>query len=824
MAGSCAIVIAIVIAPAASQSQTQASAPGASFRTKRTGLNDGPPRLPDRAAHGPVGEDGLSQDELFVEADTVTQDEDHNILLARGHVQARYKDRTLRADELTYDTETGQVTATGHAQIISADGTVEYADHVDMDDKLRAGAATGFAARQTQNAKVAAASAIRRNADVNELNRAIYSPCSVCTPKGKSIAPTFSIQAEKAVQDKAHRIIVYRNAIIRVKGVPVFWSPVLWTPDPTAKRQSGLLPPRPLQTKRLGLSWTQPYLWVISPSQDIEIRPQVNTNVNPLLDLDYRKRFYSGAVEARAGFTYERNFDNNGSKYGSEAARSYILANGAFDIDNAWRWGFSAEHASDPTLFDRYDLVNIYNEQRGQFQDDTRRLTNQLFAARQDAASYLSISALNFQSLRIYANPKGTIDPRTGRVAQTAESQNGLANVAPMIEARWSPDVSILGGRLRLQANAVLLERNEASVNPYGKITPGDVCYNLTNCSGVSDKRATLSAQWRTAFTTPNGIRISPFLDARGDYYNVSAGIGPTPNGSQTNPATYFPNASIPRGNADLGVDISYPLYRSLGAASLILQPMAELVISPKANLDRRIPNESSLTVNLDETNLLQPDRFPGYDLYQGGARASLGAMASLDWGRGHDAHLFLGRAFNSENDLVFPATAGIRDELSDWIVAGSVNPIKGVSAWTRERFDSKTGSLRRAEASANWNVTWTHGVFRYLLDDTGLLDLIDPSFTYPATQLGRREEAEAAGYVMFTHHWGVVFDATRDVRENIWRRAEAGLLYQDECVRTELVYQRNETNPLGPTSTVLLRLTFAIAGDGNFRDNYDSR
>ena len=83
-----------------------------------------------------------------------------------------------------------------------------------------------------------------------------------------------------------------------------------------------------------------------------------------------------------------------------------------------------------------------------------------------------------------------------------------------------------------------------------------------------------------------------------------------------------------------------------------------------------------------------------------------------------------------------------------------------------------------------------------------GVLDLIDPSYTYPLSPPGRREEAEAAGYIMATRHWGITYDAIRDLRQDIWRRSEAGIIYRDICIDISLVYQRNETNPLGPSST----------------------
>jgi LPS-assembly protein len=812
--------------PAAPPAPAQTPAPDT-----RSGAPLGPPHLPDRNAHGPVGEDRLAADELYVEADAVTRDDAQNLIIARGNVLARYQNHTLRAQELVYNTATGGVTANGHAEIVNPDGTVEYGEHVEMDDKLKAGFVTGFAATQTaptkpgaepQVNKVAAAAAIRRNEDVNELRRVVFTACGICTPQGRPTQPTWSIQAEDAVQDKPRRLIVYRNAVLKVKGVPIFWAPVFWTPDPTAPRQSGLLPPRLLNTQRLGFSWEQPYLWVISPSQDLEFRPQVNTNVAPLLNLWWRKRFYSGEIDARVGYTYERYFDNNGTKFGNDTSHSYVLAGGAFNIDNNWRWGFSGEHSSDPTFFDRYDIQNIY-EHRGLYWDDTRVLSSQLYAVRQDSTSFLSMAAINFQSLVIYdqttADGQPVIDPTTGRVNQSEVAQSALPNVAPLIDARWDPDVDILNGRLRMFGSAVLLDRGRASQNPFAFTTATDPCFMRTSCPGVSDERASVGAEWRSYYTVA-GLRIEPFLDARGDLYGVESGLRPTP-GIYTLPQ--YPNATIGRALGNLGVDLSYPLYRPLGGADLIIEPMAEIVISPKANLDQRIPNEDSQVVTFDETDLFRPDRFPGYDLYEGGARASIGAMATLNWGASHNAQLFLGRAFRSENDLAFPAGSGLRDRTSDWIVYASAQPIDGLNAWTRERFDGQTGALRRAEAAVNWNVSWTHGIARYLNDDTGLLALTDPSFVFPLEPQGRREQAESAGYALATRHWGVTWDAIYDLRNNVWQRSEGGILYRDVCIDVALVYQRNETNPLGPSSTVLLRLNFPMAGTLGFL-NYENR
>ena len=138
----------------------------------------------------------------------------------------------------------------------------------------------------------------------------------------------------------------------------------MWEPDPDVPRKSGFLVPTIGTSSSRGFSWEQPYLQVISPSQDLVISPQFNTKVNPFLNLDWRRRFYSGAIEVRAGYTYEQDFDSNGDKLGNLTSRSYILAKGQFQIDPYWQWGFTAERASDPLIFDKYSVRDPF-EDRG---------------------------------------------------------------------------------------------------------------------------------------------------------------------------------------------------------------------------------------------------------------------------------------------------------------------------------------------------------------------------------------------------------------------------------------------------------------------------
>ncbi len=85
---------------------------------------------------------------------------------------------------------------------------------------------------------------------------------------------------------------------------------------------------------------------------------------------------------------------------GTSTDRSYILGRGAFQIDDKWRWGFTAERTSDDLIFDKYEVGKVY-ESRGPYVADDRRLISQVYAIRQDQRSYLSVAAMTIQGLRL---------------------------------------------------------------------------------------------------------------------------------------------------------------------------------------------------------------------------------------------------------------------------------------------------------------------------------------------------------------------------------------------------------------------------------------
>ena len=750
----------LALCAGAAQAASPAAADGKPVKTCQAGCAPDGPLVPPEVVRAAARDDVLGQDGFYLEADEVVDDQESYRYIARGQVEARYQGRTVRADEVEYRTRTGLVIARGNAQVINADGTIQAADELELDENLSAGVAIGFSTKLGQNIKIAAASAVRRNANVTDLNKAIYTPCPVCSPEGTPKSPTFSIQAERVVQDREKRLIYYRNAVIRVKDIPVFYAPVFFHPDPSAERASGFLVPIVDFGDKRGLSYEQPYYWAISPSQDLTISPLISSKHNPFLNLEYRKRFYSGELQARGGYTFENDFDGNGEQFGEETSRSYILADGEFQLDPNWRFGFTAERTSDDLLFDKYDINSVY-EDRGIYLADSRRLISQLYTIRSGPKSYLSVAALSFQGLRI------------------SDDDGTFPLVAPLVEGRFEPEAKIAGGRLRVRGSGVVLTRDE----------------------GIDSRRATAEADWRRPFTFASGLRLEGIAAIRGDAYS----IGDRPAGDTG-------EESVTRGTATVGVEASYPLIRITERGSVLLEPVVQVLLSPDADDSPEVPNEDSIALTFDETNLYDLNRFPGFDRFEGGQRVNVGGRATWDLGGGREATIFAGRSFRAKEDPQFSANSGLRTKASDYILAGAANPINGVFLNGRARLDSETGEVRRAEANAGVYLSRVQGRIGYLYDDIN-------------TRGFKTHELTAAGQVLFTRNWGVTVSSVYDVEESVFRRRDIGLVYQDECTRLDIVYEREETfnRTLGPSESITVRLSLATLGTAGYQD-YDER
>ena len=691
---------------------------------------------------------------VLLEADEIINDDVAQTITAQGDVQVRYQGRTMRADRLVYNLQTGEIHAIGDVQIALEDGSVTYAEEIEADEAMNVGAARELRSHIGDGGTLAARAAVRHGEGESELRNVIYTSCPICSTGYRP--PTWSLRARRAVQDRETRTISYQGAVLEVAGVPVLYFPFIAHPDPSVERSSGLLPPNIGRNRRLGTFYEQPYYWAISPSQDLTASLRLHGTVNPLLGLQYRKRFWSGDVQFDTTMTQEEEFDSDGDRLGESRFRYSMFGQGAFRINNYWNWGFGVENIYDDEYLRRYDLDGT-GERRGPYIGTDTRLITQLYAIGQGLESYSSIAAVNFQGLR------------------ESDTSDLLPLILPYAEFERVLNDSVFGGQVRLQANTATLARNDDGVGPFVG----------------NDSRLSLSATWRRDMIFGPGMVFSPFAQARGDLFYV-----------ETSADEY---ETVTRGLGMAGAEISWPFMRPGDRFDLIVEPVVMAAWASEDAEDPRIVNEDSLLFELDDSNLFRPNAAPNYDLWEPGGRVSAGVRATARARSGESASVMVGRRWREIDAAGFDDQSNLDGDTADWVAAGQIDLGSGFGAEARMRLDDQSFEVRRIDLGVRGQVGRFSAGARYLsLDESLVADPTSPN-----------EELTASVGVELVRGWRMQFGLTRDLDSDINLRQDIRAIYEDDCTFLEIAYTRSETQrgTIGPDEGLQIRIGLRSLG-----------
>ena len=144
------------------------------------------------------------------------------------------------------------------------------------------------------------------------VNRGIFTSC-----KKVDGCPPWSMKSKKIVHDKEKKLLIYKDSILNLYDVPVFYFPKFFHPDPTVKRQSGFLRPQINRSKILGTSFYLPYYHVISENKDFTFKPQIFDSEIEMLQSEYRQVNKNSEFIADFGLTKGYQSSIEGSKRNS---------------------------------------------------------------------------------------------------------------------------------------------------------------------------------------------------------------------------------------------------------------------------------------------------------------------------------------------------------------------------------------------------------------------------------------------------------------------------------------------------------------------------
>jgi len=772
---------------------------------------------------------------LLVEADELVYDNDRNTVAAVGNVQMNYDGRTLQADRVILDRNTGRVFAEGDARLTQADGTVVVGDRFELTDDFRSGFIDSLRVEQTvvENGRTAtgrftAPRAERIEGEQIVFQRGTYTTCEPCADNPQR-PPLWQVKAARIIHDNEERTIYYENATLEFAGVPIAYIPYFWSPDPSVRRKTGFLTPTAIFSEALGNGAQVPFFINLAPNYDLTLRPAYLSRQGFLADVQWRHRLLTGSYSIRAAGIFENEpdaFNRVAPPGGFDESRGVIETLGRFDINPRWAFGWDVTLLSDRFFLEDYSLsaTSVATTYRSE-SISTVYLTGKGERSFFDARGYYfeGLSSSDFQKQQPIVHPVVDYDRR--------------------FAAPWA-----VGGEIGLSANLTSLSREAAHFRPttaantralasalglapwvQGRSEQTCVVYDRDCLAlGLSGSYTRLSTEvsWRRRFIDPIGQAWSPFAYARADgiwFSPDDAGYENAAIRSFTGRDDSFYGRVMPA----IGLDYRFPLAGSLAGGTQVLEPMVQLVARPDEMHVGEFPNEDAQSLVFDDSTLFEWDKFSGYDRVEGGVRLNYGLQYTFNGDNGVFVHAMLGQSVqlagaNSfrQDGLVNTGLGSSLDErVSDVVGRLQFNPSRALSFGARARFDRHDMSIQRLEA-----------------DMGGRLGPLSASVLYarlsPQPQLGfdrAREGVVASGRVNITENWFLNSAITLDLDE--YRRKTSNALnsdaitslsvgagYVDEC--TTFTVTLTSTPVSGATNgarynrTILARLELLTLGE----------
>ena len=351
---------------------------------------------------------------------------------------------------------------------------------------------------------------------------------------------------------------------------------------------------------------------------------------------------------------------------------------------------------------------------------DEDRLENFISFERTRRTSYFSVGSSFTQSLR------------------TNEVDQEIPLVLP--EAYFRKNLYPVGvpGQITLEAQTATLFREDGSqIGRFG--------------GGV---------HWKRSFNTETGLLfgLSTGVDAN-TYW-----LADNPAYAQSSYSEVLPTASI---------DVRYPLARVVGAATHVIEPIAQLVWS--SDKLSTTPNEDSPQAEFEESNLFSTDRFQGFDDSERGLRANIGVTYLRYDPDGWELGITAGRVFRQKDLGQFPSTvsAGLAGSVSDYVAAISLRFPNEFRLNSRMLFDGKF-NVSKNETQLGFTYQKLDIEASYVWLDQGSI----------LSNNTRQNELSLETAYQHDQNWLLTADWRHDLEGNEPIEAEFGAEYQNECAK----------------------------------------
>lgn len=573
----------------------------------------------------------------FFEANEVVYDKSSGKFTTIGKAIIDYNDSKLSTNTLEFDTNTDEIKASGDIHITGTDSIINTEEMIinTKNESVLIGA-TDIEFGENSYAKSQKTEMIGKDKII--LYDVEYTACKEgLNDCGET--PTWKIGANKITHDTTDGSLTYTNSLLYFLDIPILYLPYLinYTPDITNK--TGLLFPSFGSSSSLGTIFRIPVFIKINEYNDMTLTPMFTSEKGMLFIGEYRTNQSFGTSITSGSFKPPKN---------DEEKRWYIKTENNFEINDIWRLIIDFERTSDDTYLRSYDF------------DSDPWLSSNIGLEGASGRSYLTANTYFYQDLR---NLTDGYTPM----------------VLPIIDYTRVSEPNSVGGFFDFNVNTAHIIREY--VNKEEK--------------DETSFRTSSSLKYSQPFKTSNGQLFNITLEGRADLYVLDDILQNTSTPTTQN---YY-TGSKSRNNITADIMWKYPLYRSLNNRTEILEPVIQLIASPKRQLNTLIPNMDSKYMELEAENLFSTNRFSGYDVFESGNRVNYGLNFVQNYSNNQSTTFFIGQNYNIDvPDNVYLENSGLKNDsgLSDIVASFTYNPISTLQFKYKTRISNSNFTMNR--------------------------------------------------------------------------------------------------------------------------------
>ncbi len=238
-------------------------------------------------------------------ADQIYISDENDKIIAQGNVKIFANKKILSAKKIIYNNSSSLVQVYGPIEIIDDKKIKITADYSLVSKDLKKIISKGVKALFENQFQITSEEIKYTSRDKTQFTNSMGTSCKICSKDSSS--PLWNIKSESIVHNQKNKTLLFKNALLEIGGIPVFYTPYLKTPEPGIKRASGFLTPSIISSDIYGYGLKQPYFIVLNNNSDLTIS-LFKTNQTILFETEYRAKLKNENIKITS--TIEPNISN----------------------------------------------------------------------------------------------------------------------------------------------------------------------------------------------------------------------------------------------------------------------------------------------------------------------------------------------------------------------------------------------------------------------------------------------------------------------------------------------------------------------------------